>query len=265
MTLRIRSTFSGRNRDLVPARDARRDEPSRSEFAPLPRGETLRDQKLCFASEVPFSATNPRDQKIALFFPRGEPPSRSETMLRFRSIFLSDEPFAIRNRIFFFGAANPLRERKLCFASEVFFSATNPSRSENRTFLRAVNPFAIRSNASLPKYLSQDGLNAALTFSATNLRDQKIAFFFARRTLRERKLCFASEVFFSATNPSRSEKSQFFFRGDLPSRSEIMLRFRSTFCSDEPARQQKFMALRFRGLEPYSGSSPHPVSHPNCQ
>src|SRR6478736_9128719 len=89
--------------------------------------------------------------------------------------------------------------------------------------------------------------------------------FFARRTLRERKLCFASAVFFSATNPSRSEKSQFFFRGDLPSRSEIMLRFRSTFCSDEPARQQKFMALRFRGLEPYSGSSPHPVSHPNCQ
>src|SRR6478736_3100852 len=149
----------------------------------------LRDQKQCFASEVFFSATNPSRSEIAFFFWRGEPPSRTEIMLRFRSIFLSDEPFAIRKSHF-------------------------SSRGE---------------------------------------------------PLRDQKLCFASEVFFSASNPSRSEKSQFFFRGDLPSRSEIMLRFRSTFCSDEPARQQKFMALRFRGLEPYSGSSPHPVSHPNCQ
>src|SRR6478736_3244322 len=160
----------------------------------------LRDQKQCFASEVFFSATNPSRSEIASFFLARRTPFANGNYASLPKYFSQRRTLRDQKSHLFFGAANPLRERKLCFASEVFFSATNPSRSENRTFLRAVNPFAIRSNASLPKYLSQDGLNAALTFSATNLRDQKIAFFFARRTLRERELCFASEVFFSATN-----------------------------------------------------------------
>src|SRR6478736_5813204 len=98
-------------------------------------------------------------------------------------------------------------------------------RDQNSHPFRAAKPSAIRNYASLPKYLSQ----------RRTLAIRKSHFFPARRTSFAIRNNASLPKYFSQRRTLRDQKSHlFFWRGEPPSRTEIMLRFRSIFLSDEP-------------------------------